>query len=772
MREVILIGVFFCACLHASGARADTSLLPQEMAQDTVSPAALESVATPGTRSPEQLIPFTEAASQMRLTGEDDTRRLSFYLAPDQVAKAGALRIAYTNAVSVLPDGAMLSVSLNGHAVSSLPIRSPQGVIAQDLKVDPALLQPGWNTVTLRARQHHRVDCSLEAVYELWTQIDAVQSGFLANGKTAPGHPAVLMAAGRTQAGVTELRVIAPASTVEATARQALPAVQSLALLLGRDDLKVVFAEAPTGKPGIDLYLGDPSAKMQSAETRAVLSSVPAGLSMQDLGQGRIRLILRGNSEQAMATTLVQAVNGPFQSILSGREALNMASVITADQPGRTRLGDLGYTSEAFSGRLFRTTVTMVMPADFYPGDYAAIALRLSAATAPKLAPGAQLLVRVNDKAVTSHALYAPDGVTLRDKPIDLPLRAFHPGVNTVDILAELPREDDKACDVASRNEERPRFLLLSDTAFDIPALARAGRLPDLAAFAGRGYPLNQRDQVEVYVDHGTPGRLGAAATILTRLALSARHPLAAHLKLGAPAPDLQTTALVIAAGSRQLAQLDGKGLRAARFSAAGFDGMVTGSVAVAPIGAASADAGSEMQALLQAFQQKTANERSDPSAFSRILDGLQRGSDTVGRWLEYRDVADQLPHLRPTEVLATISQTGNSARRHSITTVSAASEEDLGLGVDALTEPSAWQTLRGGSALVKRSDLAVVTAQPASYSFYPLTDTSIGNLRRLTAAWLSDHFLVYVGLILLLIGSFGLWLGYIVPRKGVRTIP
>ncbi len=152
--------------------------------------------------------------------------------------------------------------------------------------MDPALLQPGWNTVTLRARQHHRVDCSLEAVYELWTQIDAVQSGFLANGKTAPGHAAVLMAAGRTQAGVTELRVIAPAAAVEATARQALPAVQSLALLLGRDDLKVVFAEAPTGKSGIDLYLGDPSAKTQSAETRAVLSSVPAGLSMQDLVRG------------------------------------------------------------------------------------------------------------------------------------------------------------------------------------------------------------------------------------------------------------------------------------------------------------------------------------------------------------------------------------------------------------------------------------------------------------------------------------------------------
>lgn len=770
MRNLALLGAaLVCVSLQPSIASADTSLLPADMVTDAAGSA--KGAAAPAVQGTAQVIPFAEAASQMRLTGEDDTRRLSFYLAPDQVAKAGAIRIAYTNAVSVLPDGASLSISLNGHAVSSLPIRSPQGTTTQDLKVEAALLQPGWNTVTLRARQHHRVDCSLDAVYELWTQIDAVQSGFVAAAKAAANDPAGLMAAGRTDAGVTELRVIGSSTALEAMARQALPVIQSLALLLGRDDLKVVFAETSSGKPGVDLYVGDPSSKMQTAEARSVLGSAPTGLSMQDMGHGRLRVVLRGASDQAVAAALVQSVNGAFQPILNGAQALRRTSIIVADEPGRTRLADLGYTSESFAGRLFRTSVDVVMPEDFYPGDYASIALRLSAATAPKLAPGAQLLVRVNDKAVTSHALYAPDGATLRDKPVDLPLRAFHPGVNKVDILAELPRDDDKACDLAARNDERPRFLLLSDTAFDIPALARAGRLPDLAAFAGRGYPFNQRDKIEIYVDRISPARLSAAATILTRLALSARHPLPADLRLGQPGADVQSTALVISAGNRQMAQLDGKSLRSARFASAGLDSMTTGSVAD-PVSVPGADAGSEMQALLQAFQQRTADERGDPSVIARVIDTLQDGSDIVGRWLQYRDVADQPPHLRPSEVLATINQTGNGSRLTSVTTVTAANEDDLTQGVDALTEPSAWQKLRGGSALVKRSDLSVMTAQPVAYSFYPLTDTSIGNLRRLTAAWLSDHFLVYVGLILLLIGSFGLWLGYTVPRKGVRTVP
>lgn len=769
MRNLALLTVILLGgVVHTALADADTSLLSGEA--DAAPDMAQTTPQEPST-SIQKILPFVQSASQMRLTGEDDTRRLHVYLAADQAKAAGFVRIAYTNAVSVLPDGATLSVSVNDTAVSSLPIRSPQGLTTHDIKIDAKLLHAGWNTITLRARQHHRVDCSMEAVYELWTQIDPVQSGFVTQAKVSSADPSVLMSAGRTDNGLTELRVIGPAGATETMARQSLPVIQSLALLLGRDDIKVVFAEASSGKPGIELYMGDPAGKQQSPEARSILSAAPAGLSQQDLGNGRIRVVLRGASEQAMATALVQAINGPFQPVMTGAKALAQTSHIMADKPGRTSLGALGHSADAFAGRLFRTSVEIVMPDDFYPGDYAAVNMRLSAATAPKLLPGAQLVVRVNEKAVTSHSLYAADGVTLRDKSIDLPLRAFHPGVNKVDVLAELPREDDKACDLAARDEERPRFLLLSETSFDIPSLARAGRLPDLAAFAGRGYPFNRQDKVQLFVERASPAQLGVAATLLVRLALSAQHPVATQLRIGAPGADLAGTALVVGTDDPSMAELDGKTLRSARFASAGFDSVMTGSVSgtQAILGSG---AGADMQVLLQAFQDKTADERGDPSIVARVTDGLQRASDTVNSWLEYRDVADEAPHLKASEVLATIVQTGNGALSSIVTKVSAANEDDLQQGVDALTEPSAWNGLRGGSALVRRSDLAVVSIQPSVYSFYPLTDTSLGNLRRLAAAWLSDHFIVYVGLILLLIGSFGLWLGYIVPRKGVRTVP
>ena len=104
-------------------------------------------------------------------------------------------------------------------------------------------------------------------------------------------------------------------------------------------------------------------------------------------------------------------------------------------------------------------------------------------------------------------------------------------------------------------------------------------------------------------------------------------------------------------------------------------------------------------------------------------------------------------------------------------TVVSAPDEVSLSLGVAALTRAGTWTTLEGEESVIRRSDLELVNRKPQAYSFLPITDTSPANLRRLAAAWLSDNFLIYVALIVLLMGGFGWWIGYMVPRKGVRTV-
>ena len=121
--------------------------------------------------------------------------------------------------------------------------------------------------------------------------------------------------------------------------------------------------------------------------------------------------------------------------------------------------------------------------------------------------------------------------------------------------------------------------------------------------------------------------------------------------------------------------------------------------------------------------------------------------------------------------MLATLSQVQSETGNSVVTTVSAATDAELSKAIDYLTDPAAWSKLNGGSATVLRSTGEVISTSAAAYSFYPLADKSFANLRRLAAAWLSDHIALYAFAVVMLVSLIGLWLGYIVPRKGVRTV-
>jgi cellulose synthase operon protein B len=763
VRNILLCSTFSLAVLvSAVAVKADgPSLVPEPLAQTTTRTDA-RSVKT------DMLVPFSQSKPDMRLIGEDDTRHLTFFLSPEQALSGGRLRLAYTNAVSILPDGAMMSATVNGHAIGDIPIRSPQTVLATELPLAPGTLVAGWNTVRLRAQQQHRVDCSIGAAYELWTQVDPVTSGFLAETASDASDLASLITVGRTAQDETEIRVITAPGELARDAGRSLEAVQTLALLLGRQDLRIAFAETEGNGPGIDLFVGDALTPALSPAARQVLSNSPNGLSARQMGDGRVRVVLRGANDQALSSALVSALNGPLQPVLASRRALTKQPVIDASSSRRVNLAEAGYETAPFAGRLFRASFDLVMPEDFYPGDYGSIDLKLNGATAPGLAPGAQVLVRVNERAVTSHVLYDPEGVTLKEKALALSLRAFHPGVNKVEILAELPTEADQACDPTARSNA-PRFLLLEETGLVIPELARVGRMPDLASLVARAYPFNHDKALDLVVDAATPGRLSTAVTILSRLALASGHPLPGHLVIGSPDPSLATNALVITAGRRDLAMTNVPPAKGSRPAAGRIDGLTTASV-VSASGTSPAASASDSQALMDAFQVQTAMDTDRMSWTSRLSSGIQHLADMVDRWLQYQDVTEAPRSIRPADALVTLGQ-DSRADGAIWTVITAQDEADLLRGAGVLLDPVHWGTLKGGKATVLRSDLSIVTETPAAFTFYPLTDLSLGNLRRLAAAWLSDHFVIYVGLVLLFIGSFGLWLGYIVPRKGVRTV-
>ncbi|WP_411037027.1 cellulose biosynthesis cyclic di-GMP-binding regulatory protein BcsB [Shinella sp. BYT-45] len=716
------------------------------------------------------LVPFEQPADAYTLSGEDDVAIFTFALDGPQVSAGGTLNLAYVNAVSVLPDTAKVDVEINGHDAGSFAVASPNGVRTEKLRVAPEWLKAGRNVVRLRARQHHRVDCSLDATYELWTKFDPALTGFASAVPSDFTDFDSLLAVRRNAAHRTDLRLVIPGALTAEALNEAAPVLQALVLFLNRDDVTVSVADKSGAGPGIDIVMAmDRSGAAALADLG--LSAVPRGLSVQPgVPAGRATVVMRAAGPGDVNAAVLAAVKGPMADGLKSGIFEKGRGVLAVEAGERRTLKETGYETRVFSGRLSRTDFAVEMPADFYPAEYATIDLRLHAATSPGLAQTAQLLVRVNDKVVTSYPFRNREGQQFDGKRIELPLRAFQPGLNRVELLAELPVAADAACRPQERDDGKPRFILLDTTAIEVPALARVGRLPDLAALAGKAYPYGGGKPFDLVIDRADTQSVGAGLTVLSRLALSARAPLNAKIAIGTPVQGAGRDALVISSRN-DFAEL-GPANKAAFPSASDVSASLADLLKPDPVVTASVSggaSGNEAADLLQAFHNSTAPPQEELSFGSRAQLWLSAASRSFGRWLSYeRADARTVPHGEGS--LVTLSQMRAPDGLATWTVIKANSPRDVDAGVQRLVEPAVWRGLQGGTASIETAGLSLVSLPAAERYVADLSDRSPGNLRRVAAAWFSDNFQIYVLLVLACLGVFAAWLGLTVPRKGVRS--
>ncbi len=718
------------------------------------------------------LVPFEQSAGAFTLAGEDDVATFTFQLDGPQVSAGGALNLAYINAVSVLPDTAKVDVEVNGRDVGNFAIAAPNGTLTQRIAVAPEYLRAGRNVVQVRARQHHRVDCSLDATYELWTKLDPALSGF-ATGVAAPFTDFdSLLAVRRNSAQRTEIRVVLPGASGAEALNEVAPVLQALVLFLNRDDITVAIADKPGTGPGIDLVM----AMDRSGGTVLAglgLSAAPRGLSVQaGATSGRAAVVLRAANLGDVNAAVLAAVKGPMADGLKSGIFEKGRGLLSVDAGERRTLREAGYETRVFSGRLSRTDFAVEMPADFYPAEYATLDLRLSAATSPGLEQTAQLLVRVNDKVVKSYPFRNREGEQFDGKRIELPLRAFRPGVNRVELLAELPTAADNACRPEERDDGKPRFILLDTTAIEVPALARVGRLPDLAALAGKAYPYGGGKPFDLVVDRADHQSVGAGLTMLARLALSARAPLNARIAIGTPAEGSGRDALVVSSQNdfAELGPADKAAFPTADDISASVADLLKPDAVVTASVSGGAAMGSETADLLQAFHDSTAAGEDELSFGARAQLWLAAATNSFGRWLNYEgeDEARLAPHGEGS--LVTLSQMRSPDGLATWTVIKADAPRDVEAGVNRLVEPAVWRDLQGGTAAIETASLSLVSLPAADRYIADLSDRSPGNLRRVAAAWFSDNFQIYVLLVLACLGAFAAWLGLTVPKKGVRS--
>ncbi len=472
---------------------------------------------------------------QLRFEGETSAKSWPIYVTSAEARTRARIHIGFTNAISVMPEASSLSISVNDVAIAQTPIAAATDPGALDVELPRGLLTTGYNNVRIAVSQRHRVDCSMEATYELWTQVDPASSGLAFPGVAEPHVDMLddLAAISPDVTGAVTIRVVLPDDADAAAVENALRAVEAVAI------------RANVQRPRVEVVseIGDRAGLYVLAGQRAYLAThglgqfLSAGRNLSVEGQdilGRVVVVAAGDSQKETAEAIdgilpVRRAEERAETPSAARALANQFGYAVRDRL-RVPLRDLGVRTEEFSGRLYRAAFDITLPGDFYPADYDKLTLSLTAGYADGLSPIAQILVRVNDREAGSMPMKNPRGDLFRDRPVSVSLSAMRPGVNHIVVEAQTPDAGDQACEVKHLMDVRKRFVFFDRSELIVPEFAHIGRLPNLAATLSSGFPYQSESDSLIYAPSHDRRTIGAVATYLARTASVAGRPLGARI--------------------------------------------------------------------------------------------------------------------------------------------------------------------------------------------------------------------------------------------------
>jgi hypothetical protein len=484
------------------------------------------------------ILPF----SDLSLTGEMDQRQWTLYLTSEQAKAAVSLNIGYQNAIVVAPESSNIEVTVNNVPLERKSVSSPDSEGNVSMAIPPGALQAGANVLSLGVQQRHRTDCTVQSTYDLWTDITPASTYIGFNADVASRFDTIddIEATGPDVVGLTSIEIIAPGLANPVSAQPLLKLAQALALRTQMPNQRISFnTRLPSQrKPGTLIVLAGTSREIAAA-TQSVppeaLAGPYAGFE-NNIINGVSALIVSGPTPQAMQLA-IDSLSASMERPTGGvRAALSTKAWHTPDAPlvmsdRRIPLSSFGVKSSEFSGRRFRTEFTIGAPADFYASAYGEATLLLDAAYSNEILPGSHIDVYVNGNIASTVPISNRGGGIFRHLPINVTLRHFVPGVNTIAIEGVLVTEADKACLPGAPASQTPRFALFDTTELHVPNYAMIGRAPDLAATNGVGQPYRASEQpAAVWLERVDADTMSAAATLLGRLALAGGHPVPVEL--------------------------------------------------------------------------------------------------------------------------------------------------------------------------------------------------------------------------------------------------
>ncbi|WP_157961549.1 cellulose biosynthesis cyclic di-GMP-binding regulatory protein BcsB [Acuticoccus kandeliae] len=764
------------------------------------------------------IVPFRT----LRLNGEIDYRSWSVFLTAAEAARGGTLSIAFTNSVLVLPEASRLRVFLNGRQIAQTAIDSPDRTKVIALPISTTLLRPGENALRIEADMRHRIDCSIDATYELWTRIDTRLTGLSFEGGRIPlAGISDLGAVGVGTNGATRLRVYQDAPSSPTNIDRMLRAVQSASLRgrFAQPLVEVVSSmDGAVATPGIlNLMIGPYDVLSRASGIVPREGAVGPVTTLVDDPNIGPTLVITGPSERDVDAALARfdapELANAAQSPIAAIPPWLVADTVRVDGAQTITLREAGVETINFSGRRFRTDFSVTLPPDFYAAAYGEALLLLDAAYSSDVEPGSRLAVAVNGVLSTAISFTSSTGEVFDGFPIVLSMQSFRPGVNKIEILADLQTTADRACLPGGTVPARDRFALFSSTRLVFPNFARIGQVPNLASFATNGFPYQlSTDPVRVHVGGSSPDTIGAAGTLISRVAVSRGAPLATNV-VEEVAPFGNSGVIVIGALS-DVSNLALESTGAARVIPSNWlQPYAAGTVS--PGAGGGEPAGLEryddvLRRLREQLRQeevrldRTATAPQEANEPQRSLDPRNEAQRTRERWAEElgqsnmvsRWIKDTMrsareavkfnlnfgqredemrfaePVISENASLLMAQSAAPENRDTAWTLVTAPTPALLSTSMAALSSPENWNRIGGRITAYDLDNNAVQVVPVENVSYLATLPLSFGNLRLIAANWFSINNGIYAAALILVAVFLGIITWLFVTPLGRRNRP
>ena len=661
------------------------------------------------------------SSSGRRVQGETGELTWRVYLTDDEAATVRAFRLAYQTAVSVLPNGSSVELRINDTRIDRRAIAAPSERQAIELAIQPGTLRPGVNTVSLRIDQRHRVDCTREAAYELWTEIDPAETGFVTPVPRAVSNLSDLHALRVRADGALVIRVLFQGRIQPQRLDQTIRAAQAIGIAGGFEQTLVSFVADVADETGINLIVGIPGEVTGLAPS--VTTPIPAnpGLSLQTVGGSLApTLIVSGRTDDDIAEAIERIALFAKRDLLSietGKATQDIALRVTGGE--RVRLDTANLPDTDFTGRLFRLPLALEMPADFLPADYDKLVFALSGHYDGELTDPARLTIHINGRDAASVPLPKPSKSAFSRNDIGVPLSFFRPGRNAIEIVADLPDRIKGLCSETSAAGNP--FRLLGQSEIRIPHLARIAQMPALDQMAAGGFPYATPGATpKLYVPVPDRDALAAAATLAVKLSVAADRLIPFQVVFSNP--DLASDQGLVVAPAQAL------------------DPALMRAIELDP------DAVQQLWQQRGSARDARAPQRTDNS--NANLDWLTNGIAAI----RTRLFGGVSPLAIAADTSLIVAQ-GYRARDNlaAITIVTAPDSATLARSVAGLVGPQRWSALSGRLTTMTETGRLVQAIEPVDIDLIRTQPASLRNTRLIVAGWLSLHPAAYVASALLI---------------------